>query len=344
MMKIFQTYCKSFGLALVLALTSVNANTHSVNHKAISVLSKKHGHDKAENKYSNIDKLIREHSLSGDDHLIEKGWMIWRSLPVKTPKELLQGAWLAQAEHRFTYARKLVAQALAFSPNNPQAWLLEASIANIQGDKKSAQYACRQVAVTVSMFASVTCHAKLAKSNEEIKKAYDTLSQLLLLPMDHIDKEFQAWIYSTTADLAKSLEYLSDAERLFSKAMAILPSVQNRTAYMDILLNKKQYHKVLTLIPEGEPTPALSMRRLLAQKALDIDIEEKVQKLDHLFKHWLSKKDFRHAREMALFYLDIVNDVKLAYELARKNIAIQKEVEDRDLLERSVQQLKNIHL
>jgi len=336
-MKTFPIYCKSIGLATLLALTSVNANSHSVNHKATEPQTK---HDtRTESK--DIDRLIRQYSLSGDDHLIEEGWTLWRASPAKTPEALLQGAWLAQAEHQFDEARALIAQALALSPNNPQAWLLEASIALIQGDRQAARQACRQVAHNVSPIVSITCNARLANNAKDIQKSYNTLTQLSSLSMG---EDIKPWVYSTTADLAKSLGNLKEAEHWYFRAIQLFPSVQNRAAYLDILLDKKKYQKVITLVSMTEPTPALSLRRLMAKKALGHDIEQNIHEIDHVFKHWIDEKDFKHAREMALFYLDIVNDVKLAHSLARENFAIQKETEDRNLLERSTQQLKSNRL
>lgn len=339
-MKTFLTCCKTVGLATALALVSTSANAHSVNHKAtihhkahVAEPSYKHKtHD--ENPHKRIDGLIRQYSLTGDDHLIEKGWALWHALPQKTPEVLLQGAWLAQAEHQFDDARKWIAKALAHSPNNAQAWLLQASIALLQGDTQAATQACRQVASRVSAIVSISCQAKLARTDKQKQKAYKVLTQLIHLPMD---KDIQPWVYATTADLAKALGDLPAAENWYKQAVSLQPSVQNRAAYAEILLAQKHHQKVLKFIDKGEHTPALKLRRLLAQHALGQNINEEIDAIDRLFKTWIAQNDVKHAREMAHFYLALGNDIPLAYELAKKNIAIQKEIEDIALLEKSAE-------
>ena len=50
---------------------------------------------------------------------------------------------------------------------------------------------------------------------------------------------------------------------------------------------------------------------------------------------WIAAEDWLHAREMARFYLDVVERPALARQLAEVNIKLQREPEDIRLFERT---------
>jgi len=55
------------------------------------------------------------------------------------------------------------------------------------------------------------------------------------------------------------------------------------------------------------------------------------------FTQWQQHKDFQHAREMAIFYLDVMPKPELALTLAKINLQNQQEPEDHALLRRARQ-------
>ena len=81
--------------------------------------------------------------------------------------------------------------------------------------------------------------------------------------------------------------------------------------------------------------PALAVRRLLAQRGMGEDISAAITQFDKLFQTWLAAADYRHAREMAMFYIDLKPRVSLAFRVAQINATLQKEPEDLALLHRA---------
>lgn len=319
-----------------LVLTSA-AVAHSVHN---------HGsHDtpnvKTETSENSIDDLIRQYSLSGDDALLERGWALLDAANASekpTVNEQLQRTWLLQAQHRFDEALEQTRQILAAQPRNPQAWLLRASIATVQGNYDIARHACRQTALSVALPVSLACSARLAQTKQEKLIAFNTLSRL---PQTSLSAELAPWVWSIMADLARDSGLENEAEHWYQQSIAAFPSVQVRSAYVDLLLNQQRFDAVLRLIDQQEETPALAVRRLLAAKSAGLDIKSQYQRIDKLFRSWVAEQDYRHAREMALFYLRLGNDSQFAYQLAQENVKTQREAEDQALLIEAQNQLEN---
>jgi hypothetical protein len=71
----------------------------------------------------------------------------------------------------------------------------------------------------------------------------------------------------------------------------------------------------------------------MALTALELEDPHRLAQIDRQFKSWIADDDFRHAREMAMFYIFLVRDEQLAHETAQANWSIQKEPIDRYLLQ-----------
>jgi hypothetical protein len=123
------------------------------------------------------------------------------------------------------------------------------------------------------------------------------------------------------------------SRQLYLESISAFPSIQVRAAYADLLLKTEDYHEVLDVIEPENAVPALAVRRLLAVQRLGGNEEQAIQQMDRLFKEWINKGDMRHAREMAMFYLHVVNNPQLAHSLAKENLKIQREPEDFKLVE-----------
>ena len=107
----------------------MDANAHSVTEKATTSHGSTHTAQslpitqstpiaKSTPTSNNVNQLIKQYSLTGNDELIDRGWKILkpqlfeekvfeekafeRKGQALTPNILLHAAWLAQAEHRFT--------------------------------------------------------------------------------------------------------------------------------------------------------------------------------------------------------------------------------------------------
>lgn len=312
--------CVSF-----LVFSSNSTEAHRMQHAEVSQPA-------IDNSPVEFEQLAREYSLIGSDRLLERGReYLEPSLKLANPTAttLFEAAWLNQAEHEFALAQEYLNKVLELRPNDPRAWLLKASVHTVQGQKVEAKAACQNLVRTLSAVAALACSARLADTPEQIRKSFDSLEKLGQLK---IAQELKPWLDSVTADLAAELGYLTRAEAYYRSSIEGFASVQVRAAYADLLLRSDRYEDVLSLINPNEEAPALRVRSLLAQKQLGQNVHDNVHQLDSLLRSWIEQGDYRHAREMAMFYIHVELDAPLAHELAIKNYQTQKETEDLNLL------------
>ena len=319
-------FCARVALLLGMLTLVQAASAHGVHEHADSVAPVNTGS-------LTPDEMIQQYTRTGDDSLLEAARrQLGDTRQASGAHTLLQRAWLAQAEHRFTRARELLAQVLWEQPGNGQAWLLEASVAQVAGDTAAARRACARVAMSVSPDAAMTCFARLAYTPADKKAAYHRLQAAQARTAD---PRLRAWRWSVRAELARDLGKLDAAEKDFRRSIAAVPVVQTRASLIDLFLQQQRYADALALSADTLSVPAIAVRRLLARKGLGEDIQESAQGIDALFRRWLAAGDFRHAREMAMFYLDVLPDAELAFQAARKNARLQREPEDLALLRRA---------
>jgi len=65
------------------------------------------------------------------------------------------------------------------------------------------------------------------------------------------------------------------------------------------------------------------------------DLKNEIAEVDHLFEHWIEEGHHQHAREMAMFYLDVLPKPEIAFTLAEINLQNQNEPEDNMLFDRA---------
>ena len=338
--------CARFFIAAAILGLSFNGLAHKVDSAAspsahhssnspsapLHDVSLHQGHEQVAMTQAQLEALIKQYSLTGNDAVLAEAWLpIAASLQADSPKtqDLLNAAWIAQAEHKFKQSLSYIDKVIDQQPNSPPAWMLKAAIHTVLGEVPQAQLACQKTALLISPVVSIACQARLAETSDERNSAFKTMASLADA---NLAGEYNPWIYSVAADLAASLNHLEQARRWYQKSIATFPSVQVRAAYADLLLTNQQYAVVLELVPEQNTTPALRIRRLLAAQALGRDVAAEVSAIDTLFRQWIAQSDFRHAREMAIFFLELADDPVTAHQLAQENIKFQAEPEDRKLL------------
>lgn len=328
------TCCNNWLGAAALVLFASAATGHAVHSPDDSAPATRVEHLQQQH---SVDELLRLYSLRGDDTLLAAAA---QQLPpadeLRSPGDLLQAAWLAQADHQFVRALELLERILQRQPHNGQAWLMQAAVSTVTGDDAAARRACGQVLLSVSPDAAVVCFASLADTSARKAAAY---ARLRSLPAPHNATRLTAWRVSVQAELARDLGKVSEAEALLLQAITIFPAVQTRATLMDLYLQQGRYAAARDLSAEHEAVPALAVRRLLAMRGLGEDIRGDAARMDARFHEWLKNADYRHAREMAMFYLDIKPRANLAFQAATENAILQREPEDLALLARA----SNLH-
>ncbi len=310
----------SFKAVLLVAIVLMTgmSSAHSVHH---------HDHDHVEPEHSkselSVDELIEAYSKTGNDELLVKAWnLLTPELEQADVTVWLRAAWLAQSEHNFELALDYIEKALELRPRHAIALLLKANTAAVTGNLTAARSACTQTFGVVETIVTQACFARLAQSKQQQTKF---LKRLQMWPDTALDNRLEAWVVETVAMLASDVGQLDTAELAYKRALALNPTIAVNAAYADVLLAQNRPGAVVKLIDEDESTPALALRRLLAAKALRLNVDNQVASVDRKFHAWYVKRDFRHAREMALFYVFVKPDLVLAKELAELNVESQRE-------------------
>lgn len=281
--------------------------------------------------------LIGAFRMTGDDDYLEQAWQaISPALRSDTPDVtvLIDAATIAQARHEFADAQRLLADALRQQPGNSQAWLMLAMIHTVTGDWVTARHACMQVR-GLPLLATAACLAQVEQlQSTDNRWATALLALLQTAPDDAANPEMRAWFESVAGDVMVAQDP-DMAIGWYRSSLRRVERAQVRAALVDALLRLGRLDDARSAVNAGAPSLPLTVRRFIIAKRSGqfSDVVDDVRAAHHDFVHWIEDNDWEHAREMARFYLDVMDRPALARQLAVKNLSLQKEAEDR-LLER----------
>lgn len=148
-----------------------------------------------------------------------------------------------------------------------------------------------------------------------------------------------AWSHNVAGDLAVAAGWDAEAINHYERSLDFAESTQVRAALVDVFLSSTEYdlEDALRTLDAGSDALPLLVRRLIVSKRMYLlyDSHPTVAKVQTEFQHWIENEDWLHAREMARFYLDVVEKPELARQLALINIGLQREPEDIRLEQRT---------
>ena len=279
-----------------------------------------------------IDELVGQFRRTGDDGYLDAAWaMLEPRLESgnQDPGLLLDAATVAQSRHEFTRALDLTRRALELTPRNDQGWLLLASIHLVRGETDAAASACRRLRDS-ALLVTLTCQARVAVARNEIEPARQRLQAVLdVLDATTVSPGILAWALSVAGDLSAS-DHPAEAILYYRASLQHAESTQVRAALVDVLLSAGRLADASAALDAGSDALPLAVRQLIVDKRLgklgpDSPV---VAVTDRRFRRWMDADDWLHAREMARFYIDVVDKPELARKLATINIELQKEPED----------------
>ncbi len=287
---------------------------------------------------------LREFRETGDDHALERAWAVL--LPALERDEasadiFTLAAMVAQSRHEFERAERLLQEALTRRPDDQQALLLQASIHLVRGRGQIALEACRRLHRAPALVA-LTCRSRVALSRGDFADHYRGLSAALAVyPMDEAPDDISAWALAVAGDLAAASGEHGRAEGFFRDSLERSESTQVRAALVDVLLQQDKLEAACAALDLETRSLALRVRQLLVAERLGrgAEVRADIHRADAKFKRWVAARDWRHAREMALFYLDVKAEPLLAQRLAVINLSLQREPEDYTLYQRAVNPL-----
>ena len=244
---------------------------------------------------------------------------------------------LAQAEqhlHDFTPALERLQSLVARDPSHAQAWLMLATLHRLQGRYAASDAACAGVARAGAALHAAACHAENDALRGRHEQARASLQRTRAAARDAAT---QAWLWTTLAELELRAGRDDDAAAAFRAALRAQPDDGYAAlALADLLIAREQGSEARRVL-QGQPDSDAVLLRVAAAGPADAPGRAAADELRRRF----AQADLRpgaaapHARERAMFALQVERDAAAALRHARINVQTQREPLDLLLLVRS---------
>lgn len=252
--------------------------------------------------------------------------------PVSAPDDvLLLQATLQQYLHEFD-ASAASLESLVARPSyrgQPQAWLTLATVRRVQGRYAASDAACERVGSAGAALHSRACLAENAALRGDVAAARTTLDSLLREP--RLPPATQAWLLTTLAELEERENRAAPAEAAYRAALKLAPDTYTTLAYADFLIAQKRPAEALQVLRDESRSDAVLLRLAIAGRRANLpgatrDIAEMRERI--VLANQRPEARALHGREQAMFALAIDGDAERAFELARGDVALQREALD----------------
>jgi hypothetical protein len=257
------------------------------------------------------------------------------------PAVLVMRATVAQFLHDFDAAEATLKAALALRPDHAQAWLTLATILRVRGRYAESDAACRALGRVGPPLYGLACLGENAGLRGDPASARDTLRGLLADPMLQGPRQAgtRQWLLTSLAEVEELSGRPTAAEAFYRLALRAERSGYLLLAYSDFLLREQRPAEVPALLGQAPRSDAVLLRlAIAARRAGNADLTRQHSgELQARFDAAALRPGNAqvHAREGALFALDVEGDARRALELARANVRLQREPIDLLLLARA---------
>ncbi|MDM0112011.1 hypothetical protein QTI66_07615 [Variovorax sp. J22R133] len=274
----------------------------------------------------------------------------WDGPAAGTPAAILvMRATVAQFLHDFDSAEATLKTALARQPANAQAWITLATILRVRGRYNESDAACRALGRAGPALYGVACQAENAALRGAHAPAREALRDLLATPMLQGAQQAgtRQWLLTTLAEVEELAGRPAAAEAAYRQALQAERSGYLLLAYSDFLLQAGRPGEVAPLLRNEPRSDAVLLRLAIARQRTPTQKASTTQANDNFtddVRELQARFDAAalrpgnasvHAREGALFALDVLGDSRRALELARANVRVQREPIDMLLLARA---------
>ncbi|MEJ8854159.1 hypothetical protein WKW79_06250 [Variovorax robiniae] len=264
----------------------------------------------------------------------------WQPLSANTPKAILvMHATVAQYLHDFDGAERTLRMALAGHPDDAQGWLTLATILRVRGRYEESDTACRALVPLRQHLYAEPCLAENNGLRGDHEAAQRVLQNLLDSPFLQEKRlgPYRQWLLTTQAGIAELAGRDAQADAAYRRAIDMGASGYDLLAYSDFLLRRNRPAEVLPLLKPEARSDAVLLRIVMAQERLAAqhkqspsqreaaqrDAEELAARFDAGGLRPGSTQS--HAREQAIFALEVQGDASKALALARLNVQLQRE-------------------
>ena len=241
---------------------------------------------------------------------------------------LLMRANLQQYLHEFDASARSLQRLLARpSPQRrPQAWLTLATVRRVQGRYADSDTACEQVAQAGAALHAQACKAENAALRGDSDGARATFNQLLATPA--LAAATQAWLTTSLAELEQRAGRAGAADAAFRSALKLDADAYATLAYADFLIEQKRPREALALLKDQARSDAVVLRLAIAgtqAKAASAAADAAEMRERIALANQRPDAKVFHGREQAMFALFVEGRPEQALELARGNVAQQRE-------------------
>ncbi len=265
----------------------------------------------------------------------------WEATPAAQtpPGVLVMRATVAQFLHDFDGAETTLKTALARRPNDAQAWITLATILRVRGRYNESDAACRSLGRVGPTFYGVACLAENAGLRGRHAEARDALQALLADPAlrDTRQAGTRQWLLTSMAEVEELAGRQAEADAAYRQAVAAQRSGYLLLAYSDYLQRAGRHAEIPALLSREARSDAVLLRLAIAAAssatpasaasarngAAQPDADELRQRFEAAALR--PGTTALHAREEAMFALDVQKNPKRALELARLNVKLQRE-------------------
>jgi hypothetical protein len=237
-------------------------------------------------------------------------------------------ATIEQSRHEFTQAAATLRLALTRpAPSLAQAKLTLATIERVQGNYSAAEAACKSIQEAPAQLYARACILETISLQGQWAGAREGLAQLLrgqLLPVQ------QAWLQSLLAENELRAGDSVAALKHFAISLSMADDGYTALAYADALLDNGQAPSALQALRNQPSSDSVLIRQAHAYKLLrDEQYKTIAQELAQRFAATqLRGSTHAHAREQALFELQVQDNPQAALSLSQANLKLQKESVD----------------
>ncbi|QRF60076.1 lipopolysaccharide assembly protein LapB [Variovorax paradoxus] len=263
----------------------------------------------------------------------------WDATPIAQtpPAVLVMRATVAQFLHDFDGAESLLKAALARRPADPQGWITLATVLRVRGRYNESDAACRALGRVGPALYGVACLAENAGLRGNHAAARDALRGLLADPAlaGAPQAGTRQWLWTSIAEIEELAGRPAEADAAYRKALAAERSGYLLLAYSDFLQRAGRAGEIPSLLAKEARSDAVLLRLAIARtqagkppasRAVVPEAEELRERFEAAALR--PGTTAQHAREEAMFALDVQGDAKRAVELARLNVRLQREPVD----------------
>jgi len=250
----------------------------------------------------------------------------WPDANTAPDEVLLLRATLEQYLHEFDAAVAHLRLLLARpgGERQSQAWLTLATVLRVQGRYAESDAACRQVTgAEVYQAACLAENAALRGETAAARRSFETMLAARRLPA-----ATRGWLTTSLAELEERDARAGAADAAYRKVLELGPDTYAAIAYADFLIAQRRPAEALTVLKDEARTDTVVLRLAIAgtlarSASAPRDVAEMRERI--ALANERPEASVFHGREQAMFALVVERDPERALELARGDVARQRE-------------------